>query len=171
MRQVENAWINYSGFSLLRVMGGVPPSAENLLNPLYLQKFPPVDHHHHPHPFTRKAKEIFSGLIFCGASIWMFEFLNLKIEKDLVCKLRATILEGVYVTIGNPAFFLFIYLTAVHFRGKLQHGGDVSKQKIKCRPIRTRGIVRVSLSDVLYVLQVAFIARDERCEVFFFIKR
>ena len=75
------------------------------------------------------------------------------------------------MTIENPAFCLFIYLTAVHFRGKLQHGGDVSKQKIKCRPIRTRGIGGVSLSDVLYVLQVAFIARDERCKFFLFIKR
>ena len=56
----------------------------------------------------------------------MFEFLNLKIEKELVSKLRVTIPEGVYVTIGNPAFCLFIYLTDVHFRGELQHGGDVS---------------------------------------------
>ena len=60
-------------------------------------------------------------------------------------------LEGVYVTIGNPAFCLFLYLTGVHFRGELQHGGDVSQQKIKCRPIRTREIGGVSLSDVLYV--------------------
>ena len=48
MRQVENVRINYSGFSLLRSNLGVPLSAENLL-PLYLQKFPPVDHHYH-HP-------------------------------------------------------------------------------------------------------------------------
>ena len=39
MCQIDNAWINYSGFSLLGAIGGVPPSAENLLNPLYLQKF------------------------------------------------------------------------------------------------------------------------------------
>ena len=101
----------------------------------------------------------------------MFEFLNLKIEKELVSKLRVTILEGDYVTIGNPTFCLFIYLTGVHFRGELQHGGDVSQQKFKCRPIRTREIGGVSLSDVLYVLQVPLIARDERCEFFFFIKR
>ena len=75
------------------------------------------------------------------------------------------------MTIGNPAFCLFIYLTGVHFRGELQHGGDVSQQKFKCRPIRTREIGGVSLSDVLYVLQVALIARDERCEFFLFIKR
>ena len=55
-------------------------------------------------------------------------------------------LEGVYVTIGNPAFCLFLYLT-----GELQHVGDVSQQKIKYRPIRTREIGGVSLSDVLYV--------------------
>ena len=59
--------------------------------------------------------------------------------------------KGVYVTIGNLAFCLFLCLTGVHFRGELQHGGDVSQQKIKCRPIRTRGIGDVSLSDVLYV--------------------
>ena len=46
--------------------------------------------------------------------------------------------------IGNPAFCQFLYLTGVHFRGELQHGGDVSQQKIKCRPIRTREIGGVS---------------------------
>ena len=62
--------------------------------------------------------------------------------------------EGVYVTIVLPAFCLFLYLTGVHFRGKLQRRGDVSQQKIRCRPIRTREIGSVSLSDVLYVLEV-----------------
>ena len=56
------------------------------------------------------------------------------------------------MTIIDPAFCLFLYLTGVHFRGELQHGGDVSQQKIKCRPIRTREIRGVSLSDVLYEL-------------------
>ena len=60
-------------------------------------------------------------------------------------------MEGVCVTIGNPAFCLFLYLTGVHFRGKLQHIGYVSPQKIKCRPIRTREIGGVTLSDILYV--------------------
>ena len=55
------------------------------------------------------------------------------------------------MTIGNSAFCLFLYLTGVHFRGELQHGGNVSQQKIKCRPIRTREIGGASLSDVLYV--------------------
>ena len=32
----------------------------------------------------------------------------------------------------NPGFFLFLYLTGAHFRGELQHIGDVSEQKIKC---------------------------------------
>ena len=44
------------------------------------------------------------------------------------------------MTIGNPAFCLALYLTGLHFRGELQHVGDVSEQKIKCRPIRTREI-------------------------------
>ena len=55
------------------------------------------------------------------------------------------------MTIVHPAFCLFLYLTGVRFRGELQLGGDVSQQKIKCRPIRTREIGGVSLSDVLYV--------------------
>ena len=37
--------------------------------------------------------------------------------------------ECVYVGIGNPGFRLFLYLTVVRFRGKLQHGSDVSQQK------------------------------------------
>ena len=45
--------------------------------------------------------------------------------------------EVIYVTIGNPAFCPALYLTGVHFRGELQHVGNVSEQKIKCRPIRT----------------------------------
>ena len=44
------------------------------------------------------------------------------------------------MTIGNPAFCVALYLTGVHFRGDLQPVGDVSEQKIKCGPIRTRGI-------------------------------
>ena len=39
--------------------------------------------------------------------------------------------EVVYVTIENPAFCLFLYLTGVHFRGELQPVGDVSEQKLK----------------------------------------
>ena len=48
-------------------------------------------------------------------------------------------------------FCLFLYLAAVHFRGELQHGGNVSQQKIKRRPIRTRETGGVTLSDILYV--------------------
>ena len=35
----------------------------------------------------------------------------------------------VYVTIWKPAFCLALYLTDVHFRGELQHVGDVSEKK------------------------------------------
>ena len=55
------------------------------------------------------------------------------------------------MTVVHPAFWLFLYLTGVHFQGELQHSGDVSQQKIKCGPIRTREIGGISLSDVLYV--------------------
>ena len=33
------------------------------------------------------------------------------------------------MTIGNPAFCLFLSLTGVHFRGELQQVGDVIEQK------------------------------------------
>ena len=55
------------------------------------------------------------------------------------------IYEGVYVTIGNAAFCLFLYWTGVHFWGELQHVGDVSEQKMKYWPIRTREIGGVRL--------------------------
>ena len=55
------------------------------------------------------------------------------------------------MTTAHPAFCLFLYLTGVHFRGELQPGSDVSQQKTKCRPIRTREIGGVAFSDVLYV--------------------
>ena len=57
--------------------------------------------------------------------------------------------EGLHVTIGNPAFCLFFYLSGVHFRGKLQHVGDVSQQKIKCQTIKAQEIGGVTLLDVL----------------------
>ena len=49
------------------------------------------------------------------------------------------------MTIGNPVFCFALYLTDVHFRGELQHVGDVKEQKIKCGPIRTREIGGVRL--------------------------
>ena len=33
------------------------------------------------------------------------------------------------MTTGNLAFCFTLYLTGVHFRGELQHIGDVSEQK------------------------------------------
>ena len=32
------------------------------------------------------------------------------------------------MTIGNPAFCLTLYLTGIHFRGELQHVGDISDE-------------------------------------------
>ena len=61
-----------------------------------------------------------------------------------------TAVEIVYVTIGNPAFCLVLYLTDVTFRGELQHVGHVGGQKIKCRPIRTRQRGGVRLQGELY---------------------
>ena len=59
-------------------------------------------------------------------------------------------MEVVYVAIGNPDFCLALYSTDAHFRGKLHHAGDFSNKKTKCRPISTRKIGRVRLSDELY---------------------
>ena len=66
------------------------------------------------------------------------------------------------MTIGNPAFCLFLYLTGVHFRGELKQGGDVSQQETNCRPIRTREIGGVSLSDVLYYMQ-SMNMKEKKC--------
>ena len=49
------------------------------------------------------------------------------------------------MTIGNSVFCLTLYLTGVHFRGELLQVGHVGKQKIKCRPVRTREIAGVRL--------------------------
>ena len=54
------------------------------------------------------------------------------------------------MTIGNQGFRLALDLIGVHFPGELQHVGDVSEQKIKCRPIRTWEIGGVRLPDELY---------------------
>ena len=51
-------------------------------------------------------------------------------------------IEGVYVTIAHPAFCLFLYLTGVQFRGKLQHGGDASRQKISKKSVSTKQNLR-----------------------------
>ena len=55
------------------------------------------------------------------------------------------------MTIGNPAFCLALHLTGVHFREELQYVGEVSEQKCKCRPIRTREMGGVRLSEALYI--------------------
>ena len=68
---------------------------------------------------------------------------HLKLEKMVVA--RFSVMEVVYMTIGNSAFCLALYLTGVYFRGELQHGGHADEQKIKCRPIRTREIAGARL--------------------------
>ena len=59
------------------------------------------------------------------------------------------------LTIGNLAFCFALYLTGVHFQGKLQHIGDVSEQNIKCQLIRTREIGAARLSE-----EICFIPLD-----------
>ena len=75
------------------------------------------------------------------------------------------------MAIGNPAFCLFLYLTGEHFRGELQHIGDVSEKNIKCWPIRTREIGGARLQNGLYVSHnISFLVRSFRpLKVFRFI--
>ena len=47
-------------------------------------------------------------------------------------------IEVVYVTIGDPAFCLALYLSGVPFRGKLQLGYYVGEQKVKFKPMSSR---------------------------------
>ena len=61
--------------------------------------------------------------------------------------------EDVYVAVGNPALYLTLYLTGVHFRGELQHVGHGDEQKIKYSPIRTREIAGVRLQEEPYVTE------------------
>ena len=60
-----------------------------------------------------------SELMKNSGNFWLISFCFM-IKDDL---------EVVNVTIGNPAFCLFLYLTGIHFRDELQHVGNVSEQK------------------------------------------
>ena len=78
-----------------------------------------------------------------------YSFQNSCSFKTGVHDHHCLIYEVVYVTIVNPAFYLALHLAVVHFRGELQHAGDVSEQKIKCSPVTTREIGGVRLWDEL----------------------
>ena len=73
--------------------------------------------------------------------------------------------KSVYVTIGNLSFCV-LYLTGIHFGGELQHDGDVGQQKIKWRPVKTREIGGVTLSDVLYVMEVSICVKRPYCRFY-----
>ena len=53
-----------------------------------------------------------------------------KYENPQIPEINRKFSKAVYMTIRNPAFYLILYLTGVHFWGKLQHVGDVSEEKI-----------------------------------------
>ena len=91
---------------------------------------------------------------FSNQNITFFASSLLRTTNSFFCLHK----EVAFVTIGNPAFCLFWYLIGVHFWGELQHVGDVSEHRIKCRPIRTREIVGVRLYDRLYVVTVVIFA-------------
>ena len=53
------------------------------------------------------------------------------------------------MTVGSPAFYLALYLTGVHFRGPLQHGGHVGEQT---------GISTLDYKNILrYLIELFFI--------------
>ena len=60
--------------------------------------------------------------------------------------LSAAALEVVYVTIGNLAFCLALYLTGIHFRGELQHVGDDVLEHRACWNT-TRGLKEAVLKN------------------------
>ena len=68
---------------------------------------------------------------------------QLKISEDMSRSSRRS--KVVYVPIEDLAFYLALYLTSVHFRGKLQHISHLGKQKFKIRPIRTQEIAGLGL--------------------------
>ena len=87
---------------------------------------------------AKPSKVIFCILILSLLDIWcirgIFFFL----------------MEVVYLINWYPIFYFIFCLTGVHFRGKLQHFGHVSEQKMKCGPIRTQKITDIWLLDELY---------------------
>ena len=83
---------------------------------------------------------------------WDFQTYSRWYNQNNFYKLQSWHHEGVSVTIGNPAFCLTLHLTSEHFRGELQHVGDVSEQQIKCPPIRTWETGGARLSEELYVM-------------------
>ena len=67
-------------------------------------------------------------LFFCSQKYLELKFADLR-DLVLILPEAATggVPEVVYVTTGNAAFCLVLYLTGVHFSGELQHVGDVSE--------------------------------------------
>ena len=61
------------------------------------------------------------------------------------------------MTIGNLldvySKSLALYFTGLHFRGELQHVGDVSEENFKCRPIRSQEIDGVRLTEALFEIR------------------
>ena len=67
-------------------------------------------------------------------------------------------MEVVYVTIRNPAFCLFLYLTGVHFRGELQHVGDVvSKKSSADQSELEKQVVSDCKTDYMYMIYYHYV--------------
>ena len=57
------------------------------------------------------------------------------------------------MTIGSPAFCLFLYLTGVHFRGELKHFGGASEQELSVDQSEHENYV-VSASKTDFMLNI-----------------
>ena len=96
-----------------------------------------------------KGKDLCQSLFFLACNFAKKETLTQLFSCEF-CKISKSTFscEVVYVTIGNPAFCLALYLTGVHFRGELQQ-----VFKIKCSPIRNQEIAAARLQEELYVIE------------------
>ena len=75
-----------------------------------------------------KTSEVGKNILLDATSLeWRYAVTNVGVKILIYIPIFILLKEGVYVTIVHTAFCLFLYLTGVHFRGELQHGGGVSE--------------------------------------------
>ena len=87
-------------------------------------------------PATCKMEPLFSNGYLLEAiyyySKYLFPLVDVAgVPDQPLTTIYYFIMGVVYATIRNPTFCLALYLTGIHFRGKLQYVGHVGAQKIK----------------------------------------
>ena len=132
---VSNAWMRFLHKVLRDISEKLITERECSFSYFYLGRIRKMLHSFRMHEalFTKKFRFVLNYFALIPA-FW-----------NLFSAIWNLLYEVVYVTVGNPAFCLFLYLTTVHFRGELQDAGDVSEKIIKCWPIKTREIGGVRL--------------------------